>query len=198
MPTVNGDTEILPAPEPIPVRSVGLTRPAREADIEGLVLAAYDAHVADLVAFAAAVTRDRPAAEDAVSDAFVKLISETRAGRSPDNVRGWLFTVTGRLLTSRGRRLTVATRFLHHLVNRDVEPGPETLLVRTEVRDDIDQAMRRLTRTERAGLVLAARGFSGREIAQALGKSENATRTLLCRARIKVRSYMTAQSEADR
>jgi DNA-directed RNA polymerase specialized sigma24 family protein len=42
----------------------------------------------------------------------------------------------------------------------------------------------------RLGLMMAARGFSGREIAAALGRSEVATRTLLCRARQRLRNRL--------
>ena len=36
----------------------------------------------------------------------------------------------------------------------------------------------------------AAQGFSGREIAQALGRSEVATRALMCRARVRLRTEL--------
>lgn len=39
----------------------------------------------------------------------------------------------------------------------------------------------------RAALLLASEGFSGTEVATAIGRSEAATRTLLCRTRLRVR-----------
>jgi DNA-directed RNA polymerase specialized sigma24 family protein len=41
---------------------------------------------------------------------------------------------------------------------------------------------------------MAAHGFSGREIAEAIGKSENNTRTILYRARMRLRERL---EEAD-
>ena len=38
--------------------------------------------------------------------------------------------------------------------------------------------------------MLAAHGFSGREVAEAIGRSELATRTLLCRARLRLRERL--------
>ena len=37
---------------------------------------------------------------------------------------------------------------------------------------------------------MAAQGFSGREIAEAIGRSEMATRTMMFRAREKLRVYL--------
>lgn len=48
----------------------------------------------------------------------------------------------------------------------------------------------------RTGLILAAQGYSGREIAEVLGRSEAATRTLMCRARRDIRRELTNQDAA--
>ncbi|HMJ81385.1 MAG TPA: sigma factor-like helix-turn-helix DNA-binding protein, partial [Candidatus Dormibacteraeota bacterium] len=42
----------------------------------------------------------------------------------------------------------------------------------------------------RLALLLAAQGQSGREIAAALGRTESATRTILCRARRRLRDEL--------
>ena len=42
----------------------------------------------------------------------------------------------------------------------------------------------------RTGLVMAAEGYTGREIALALGRSEVATRALLFRARVRMRQSL--------
>jgi DNA-directed RNA polymerase specialized sigma24 family protein len=44
--------------------------------------------------------------------------------------------------------------------------------------------------TDRTALLLAAHGYRGSEIASRIGRSEGATRTLLCRARSKVRTQL--------
>lgn len=55
-------------------------------------------------------------------------------------------------------------------------------------------ALGRLAPDRRAALLLAARGFSGHEVAGllGLGRTEGATRTLLCRARLDLRSVLDA------
>jgi hypothetical protein len=40
--------------------------------------------------------------------------------------------------------------------------------------------------------LLAAQGFDGREIAASIGRTEGATRTLMCRSRIKLRLLLEA------
>lgn len=42
----------------------------------------------------------------------------------------------------------------------------------------------------RTALLLAAHGFSGREVAEALGRTELATRSLICRARLRLREHL--------
>ena len=44
----------------------------------------------------------------------------------------------------------------------------------------------------RTALLMAANGFSGLEIADAIGRSPNATRTLMCRSRIQLRERLVS------
>jgi DNA-directed RNA polymerase specialized sigma24 family protein len=62
---------------------------------------------------------------------------------------------------------------------------------------ELEAALAGLPADARLGLLLAGQGFSGREIAEAIGRSEAATRTLMCRVRMRVRSQLEA-SEPDR
>ncbi len=169
-------------------------RPGRDTtsarDLELLVMGAYEAHHRDLLAFARALVRDPEAAEDLVADAFVRLIAEVRAGRAPTETRGWLYRVVANLVVSRGRRLRTARHYLARLVDRRVVESPESSLARSEIRADLLDALAALPTDGRVALVMAARGSSGHEIADALGKSETATRTALYRARIRLREQL--------
>lgn len=154
-------------------------------------MAAYEAHHRDLLSFARALARDTDVAEDLVADAFVRLISEVRAGRAPSETRGWLYRVVANLVVSRGRRLRTARHYLSRLLDRRVAESPESTLARSEIRADLLDALAALPTDGRVALVLAARGCSGLEIAEALGKSETATRTILYRARIRLREQLS-------
>ena len=57
----------------------------------------------------------------------------------------------------------------------------------TERSTDIERALEGLSVDARVGLLLSGEGFSGDDIAAAIGQSAAATRTLLCLARARVR-----------
>jgi RNA polymerase sigma-70 factor, ECF subfamily len=172
----------------------------RRADpmLERVVMAAYDDHARDLHAFARALVRDPEAAEDLVADAFERLIREARAGRRPDDVRAWLFRVTGNLVLSRGRRVATARRHLARLVDRRHAPSPEEGHLDRAIDARLLDALAALSTASRVAVVMAAHGASGREIAQAIGRSEAATRTLLTRARQRLRERLAPDDGSDR
>ena len=68
-------------------------------------------------------------------------------------------------------------------------------LASSEVRRDLLEALAALPIEGRIAIVMASRGSTGQEIATALGKSETATRTILYRARIKVREQLLEGAE---
>jgi RNA polymerase sigma-70 factor (ECF subfamily) len=168
-----------------------LRRGAHSIDIA--LTGAYDAHRAELFAFLLRMTRDRDAAEDVLHDTFIRLINEARAGRMPDAVRPWLYRVAANAAISRGRRASALTRLLPHLLDRWESARAETDLLGFERDAELHAAMLGLEPDGRAAMLLAAQGFNGSEIAAAIGRSEGATRTLLCRSRMRLRLVLEAQ-----
>jgi RNA polymerase sigma-70 factor (ECF subfamily) len=162
-----------------------------------LVTSAFEAHHAGLYAFARRATQDADAADDAVAEAFARLVSEQRRGRWPDNVGGWLFRVTANVIVSSARRRSVLERVRARLRPMDdgLTAGPAEGLVRREGRAEIEAALAGLPPDARTALLLAARGFSGAEIATAIGRSELATRSLMCRARLRLRAELESREE---
>jgi RNA polymerase sigma factor (sigma-70 family) len=172
---------------------VGDARPRARDGAEAVrrtVLEVYDAHHRELATFVRALERDPEAARDIVSDTFVRLIDEVRRGRTPDQPRAWLHRVAANLVIDGGRRRSVATRFLGRLVDRRTEPPLDEGLLRGETRTEVRDALLTLPVDARTALMLAAHGFTGREIAAAIGRSELATRTLMCRARLRLRERL--------
>lgn len=171
--------------------SQGQTRSQPDAlDVPGMLVDAYDRYQRDIHGYLRAATRDPDAAEDLTQETFVRLFRELQAGRPPDNLRAWLYTVATNLVTSRGRRMAVAERFKAVLALRGAADGPEQETVRSERQDTVQRALARLPTDDRTALLLSAHGFAGRDIARVLGRSEGATRTLLTRARIKLREQV--------
>ena len=156
----------------------------------GAVSTAFEAYHAELYNFLRRSTRDEGAAEDLLQEAFLRLTREVDAGRTPEHVRGWLYRVASNLAISRGRRRMTAFAWMdrhgRHEVGDDVE-SPESGLLARERTSAIDAVLATLPAEARTALLLSADGFGGEEIAAAIGRSHGATRTLLSRARVKVR-----------
>jgi RNA polymerase sigma-70 factor (ECF subfamily) len=163
---------------------------AGPAATEWLVMRAYDAHERGLYAFARSLVRDPDAAEDLVADTFLRLVHETAAGRTPDQVRPWLFRVLANQAINQARRRSVAARMLARIVSRDTVEPPDAGLLRTESGVAVREALLTLPMPMRTALRLAAEGVPGREIAAAIGRSEAATRTLLSRGRVRLREQL--------
>jgi RNA polymerase sigma-70 factor (ECF subfamily) len=176
------DLEVLPA-------TMAMSTP-RSDQIVGAI---YDDLQRELFSFALHSTRDREAAEDLVQEAFVRLMIEVDAGRMPTNARAWLYRVIANLAVSRGRRVTVARRGLRAVPQPEDDLGPEPAYLEGERRSDLGSALGALGADARTALLMAANGFSGLEIAEAIGRSPNATRTLMCRSRIQLRERLIAQ-----
>lgn len=161
------------------------------------ITAAYEAHAGELHRFATAKVRDPEAAEDIVHEAYLRLAIECKAGRLPDNARAWLYRVAGNEIISRGRRATTAARHAStQLPPQTDDESPESRYLSVESATRLNSALRLASPRGRRGLVLAAEGYSGREIARDLGRSEVATRALLHRARRAVRRHLAADDAA--
>jgi RNA polymerase sigma-70 factor (ECF subfamily) len=176
-----------------PVRPVERATPASAS--ADFVIRAFEEHRLQLSSFAYGLARDRDVAEDLVQESFLRLVRELDAGRTPDNVKAWLFRVCSNLAVSRGRRINVAQRFLRVARIHD-EPAADVEILRREANASLLAALGTLPTDARAALLMAAQGFSGREIAEAIGRSETATRTMMFRAREKVRIYLVREGTA--
>jgi len=158
-----------------------------------LIQGAFAEHAGKLTGFAYAMTRDRDSADDLVQEAFLRLVKEIAAGRTPDNIAAWLFRVCSNLALSRGRRATIAQRFLNRSRAPVDEQPADVETLRRETSAVLLAGLATVPTDARAALLMAAEGFSGREIATAIGRSEMATRTMMFRAREKLRVYLVRE-----
>ncbi len=178
---------------PIAVRGVPGDEPSLCARLED----AYAAHQRELFSFLVHLTRDPGIAEDLTQEALLRLYRELRGGRGPENTRAWLYRVAANLAISRERRLGVARRWLSRVARDDTtDETPERSALRLERHQRVAAALAELPRDARVGLLMAANGFTGREVAMALGRSEAATRTMLCRARMRLRRVLEGEGSA--
>lgn len=159
---------------------------ANEAELAAI----YAERRGELLAFLVGMTRDPEVAEDLLQETFLRLVREVRAGRMPEQPRAWLYRVAANAAIDRGRRGATVARFLPRLLSRDEPEAPDDAALRVERDAALHAALGRLAPDRRAALLLAAKGFSGAEVARLLGRSEVATRTLLCRARLELRAVL--------
>lgn len=163
--------------------------PLTDTDV---VTAAYQRHYAPLVRFVAARTHDPEVAADIAQEAFLRLLRENAQGRPPEQLHAWLYQVSLNLVVSRARRAAVAGRWEPWLrvAATATEDSPERAVLSSERAVIVRRAMASLPDDQRTALILAANGYAGREIARAIGRSEGATRTLMCRARSRLRATL--------
>lgn len=175
-------------------RRTGGVDPAAVAE---MISAAYRDHAASIHGIALRSTRDPEVAADITQEAFLRLVTEAQSGRFPDNVGGWLYRTSANLVISRGRRVSVARRFAPRLVRYDGPAEPDAVALVQEEHRELDLALATLTTIERVALLMAAGGATGSEISARLGRSHGATRTLLCRARVHLRTAIETDERVE-
>jgi RNA polymerase sigma-70 factor (ECF subfamily) len=163
-----------------------------QAEIDRIVGTAYATYSGSVRRYLTAVTRDASAAEDLTHDAFLRLTVEVGAGRTPDDIGAWLHRVGHNLAMSRGRRMQVADRREAELARPQQAISPETAAIHDEERRAAVDALSLLPLVHQQAMILASFGVGGPEIAQAIGRTQGATRTLLCRARARMRTSLLA------
>jgi RNA polymerase sigma-70 factor (ECF subfamily) len=152
----------------------------------------FERHHDELLRAALRICRNPETAEDLVQEALLRLMVEVDTRGAPDNVRAWLHRVITNLAISLGRRATVSRRYAGALVRRDEPDTPEAIVLDLEARSALAAALQTLPEGARTALVLAASGYPGAEIAAAIGRSDTATRTMMSRARLRLRDSLAA------
>jgi RNA polymerase sigma factor (sigma-70 family) len=138
----------------------------------------FEAHGASLYRFARAVVHQPDAAEDAVQEAFVRLLEHLRQDGDASNLRAWLFAVTANLCRDaiRARRRWLPWGPEHDRASeRDDVPAGER-------RQLLARAARSLSSRDRMMLALRVQGASYREMSAILGIREPSIGRLLARA----------------
>ena len=154
------------------------------------VTACYTEHAASLERYVRSLVRDPDEAADICQEAFVRLIIAGREERLPDAPGAWLRRVAHNLVVSRVRHRQIGDRIQPRLVdNGAIRSTEETVLLQERDRA-VAQALSLSATDDRAAILLAAQGYRSGEIASRLGRTELASRTLLCRARGRLRARL--------
>jgi RNA polymerase sigma-70 factor (ECF subfamily) len=173
---------------------------APQADESAWVAEAYQAHAGELAVYVARSFRGRVAPEDVVHEAFARLVRDAAAGRAPLLVRPWLYRVAHNLAVDELRRpIRFETRADDDPARDGRSPSAEEEYETWSLGPELRGALGSLSGAARISILMAADGYAGREIAGAIGRSEPATRALLCRTRRMLRETLAGPCHlADR
>ena len=149
----------------------------------------YHKYAGELYLYAFALCQDRSQAQDLMSEAFCRALLSL--ARAEDGWEGWLFKACRNLWLDQCRRRK-------HLTGEPPDPerltGEDDLLedlIREETRRAVYWAVQELSPLDREIITLYYYGeLSLKEVGAAMGISPGAARTMLCRARRKLKTRL--------
>jgi RNA polymerase sigma-70 factor (ECF subfamily) len=147
------------------------------------------------------ITRNWEDAEDALQNAFLKVFLHLNEFEGRSSFSSWFtrIAINSALMIMRKKRcLEVSidgtdddSGASERWEPRDLREDPEVCYMQKEMRDLLKRAIVRLRPASRDVVELQqARGYSTKELAQALGISQAAAKSRLLRARIALRAYL--------
>ncbi|HVF04661.1 MAG TPA: sigma-70 family RNA polymerase sigma factor [Frankiaceae bacterium] len=159
---------------------------APDADLAAFYAQSY----ARLVGVVGAIAQDRDAAEEAVQDAFVRLLGQWSRVAAYDDPEAWVRKVALGFVSNRRRKLRNDLRALARLSPPSDQPPPGVDGV------DLRRALAALPRDQRAVVVLQETGLPLVAIADQLGVPVGTVKSRLSRARATLAPLL--REEADR
>lgn len=164
-----------------------MTGQQHDVTSEAGLLSFYDAAFDDVYRSAARLTwGDRPAAEDLVQEAFVRLVRSVQAGAVTSVGIGWMVTTVRRIHIDRLRADSREDRRLRVVA---ASPSQPTSVGTSEIVGLLDG----LSDRERTALILRyVEDLGVADIAELMGSSTRATESLLQRAKRKARDTRSA------
>lgn len=149
----------------------------------------YAASYARLVGVVGAVTQDRQEAEEAVQDAFVRLIGQWSKVSAYDDPEAWLRKVALGYVSNRRRKIRNGLKAaLRH------GPAPDAAAPTGDA-VDLRRALASLPRQQREVIVLQDLGLSVDAIAQHLGVPVGTVKSRLSRARGALAPLLREETE---
>ena len=167
-----------------------------DQELDQLITQAIVEQTPALERYVRSLVRDPDEAADIVQEVCLRLLVTSRAQGLPATPGAWMSRVAHNVVVSSARRRQTAGRYAHALVERDVAPAVDETAIDHERSREIAEALAATRATDRDALVMAATGHPTRDIAARIGRTEIATRTLLCRARSRMRSRLLAADMA--
>jgi RNA polymerase sigma-70 factor (ECF subfamily) len=175
------------------IEMVGLRCPvAVESKVELDVVALVSQYSGLLYRVAFSILRNVAEAEDAVQDAFLRVMQHKSKLAEVRDARTWLIRIVWNLALDRKRRITpeqMDDALAATMVARGL--GADERIVEARRMAEVFAAIDKLPKREREALLLSAiEELSTAEIAEVAGRSESSVRALLFRARGRLRARL--------
>lgn len=172
---------------------------ARDAagDRETTFASLFEAYATPIYNYALRMVGDPDRAADIAQDTFIKAYRKLDQLTDDASARSWIYRIATNTAIDdmRRRRFTVPMGDDAGPHDRaDHRPGPEAQVLDGVVDERIQRALLRLRPNHRQCLLLSdVEDMGARQIAEVMGMSYAAVRTLLCRARGEMRAALAAE-----
>lgn len=144
------------------------------------------------------LTGEADGAEDAVQEAFVRLLERGVTGR-PEGLRAWLFKVATHVVRDHARVRTNRARLMEeHMGDASQQVAPSVDLEREDRIETVRRALATLSERDRTLLLMREEGFAYRELAELTGVEPTSIGTLLARARQRFTQALEGHSPSGR
>ena len=159
----------------------------------------YRQYNAEIFRYAFRMLGDRALAEDCVSETFSRFLRATRRGRKPiEEIRPYLYRIAHNWITDHFRRQPYQHLSLEDELHADTDSNPSSMFSREMERKRVRAALLELPSEQRQVIELRfLEEWRHQEIAEALGKSVEATRALQYRALTTLRRILVEQEKTE-
>ena len=177
---------------PVDTRAAIVGSTMTEEAVESRLAELYRRHAPAAIGFAYLLTANKQQAEDLVQDAFIKVAGRFRHIRMPEAFESYLRKTIVNLHTSTLRRRKLERAYVQREASRpipDSAPTPDL-----DTRDEMRRALQTLPARQRAAIVLRYyEDLSERSVAEALGCSDAAARSLVARGMETLRAQIGSE-----
>jgi RNA polymerase sigma-70 factor (ECF subfamily) len=163
------------------------------------LIAIYEQYNQELYRYAFRLLGERCLAEDCVAETFSRYLRVVRAGRGPsENVRAYLYRMVHNWATDHYRRNPLPAPELDLEMHADPESNPLHVVTREAERERVRAALMQLPTEQRRVIELRfLEEWSHEAVAEALGRTVEATRALQHRALAVLRRLLVEKDPRD-
>jgi RNA polymerase sigma-70 factor (ECF subfamily) len=157
-----------------------------------ILIAIYEQYSEELYRYAYRMLVDSDLAEDCVSETFSRFLRAVRDGLGPvENVRAYLYRIAHNWITDHFRRQPLSLLSLDSERHEEPDANPSSVVAVQFERERIRKALLMLPPEQRQVIELRfLENWAHKDVAAALGKSEEATRALQHRALIALKRLL--------